>query len=119
MQFFVSYCGQATVTGEGDHAEALADHLDVVMDHLMEAEASDPTISDADVSATLATGEVEFTIIVTAESPAEAAKNGIVIIRAAIHAAEGYTPGWEDAHDHAWVMEYRGSSQRPADLVDV
>lgn len=117
MQFIVTYCGNATVDGADDPIEALADHLDEVMTHLHVAEDGDSAISDADLSATLATGDVEFTVIVAADTPDTAAHLGIAAIRSAIHAAHGHTPGWENAHEVAWVMEFTGSTQRPAALA--
>ena len=79
------------VTGEMD----LDSHLDQVMTALMAIEAADDRISDSDYVATVKTGFVRINSSATAETFDEAAAVAMATIRSAIHAAGGFTPGWE------------------------
>jgi hypothetical protein len=79
------------VTGEID----LDIHLDQVMTALMAIEAADNRISDSDYVATVKTGFVRINSSAQANSFDEAAAIAMATIRAAIHAAGGFTPGWE------------------------
>jgi hypothetical protein len=63
--------------------------LDSVMEHLVDLNAIDPSIS-----LTSAAGDIEVTVAVQAEAPDEANQTGSGIIRTALHAAEIHTPGW-------------------------
>ncbi|MGY6501656.1 MAG: hypothetical protein ACXIVQ_12310 [Acidimicrobiales bacterium] len=119
QQFIVKYDGMVEVTGADDVVADLDAHLDDVMDELVNAEESNDDISDADMSATLSTGEVSFSLVVTAADFDEAGPKGLAVIRTAIHAAGGHTHGWEH-HAVAWV-EKRNTTELiddNGDLVD-
>lgn len=94
----------------------LDEHLQDITDELLSLEEGDEALFDVDVSAKLATGEVEFSIVVEAETPLGAARKGSSAIRCAVHAAGGHTPGWAEPTDEPdaqpWGVEYEGSSQR-------
>lgn len=79
------------VTGEID----LDDHLDNVMTALIAIEAADERISDSDYVATVKTGFVTINTSAQEKSFDEAAALAMATIRATIHAAGGFTPGWE------------------------
>lgn len=79
------------VTGEMD----LDNHLDQVMSALMDIEAADQRISDSDYVATVKTGFVRINSSATESTFDEAAAVAMATIRSAIHAAGGFTPGWE------------------------
>jgi hypothetical protein len=79
------------VTGEMD----LDNHLDQVMTALMAIEAADARISDSDYVATIKTGVVRINSSAQANTFDEAAAVAMATIRSAIHAAGGFTPGWE------------------------
>lgn len=79
------------VTGEID----LDHHLDQVMTALMAIEAADDRISDSDYTATIKTGFVCINSSAKASTFDEAAAVAMATIRSAIHAAGGFTPGWE------------------------
>lgn len=120
MKYQVSLCGTATVEDLApglDVADVLEAHLVDVMDHLVELEDGDAALSDADMSAGLAVGRVEISIVVDADSIEGAAAAGMVAIRCAVHAAGGYTPGWETAQPATWALELEGSTQRPLELI--
>src|SRR5262245_14046365 len=77
---------------EGDvvgPAEGLSDHLDEVMDQLVELDAIDPAID-----AVLGRGFVRVTFTVEAPAPDIGTKAGLDLLRTAIHAAGGATPDW-------------------------
>ena len=79
------------VTGEAD----LDSHLDQVMTALMSIEAADDRISDSDYVATVKSGFVRINSSAKAQTFDEAAAVAMATIRAAIHTAGGFTPGWE------------------------
>jgi hypothetical protein len=117
VKFYVSYCGLITATpGPGevldDPAASIEQHLDAVMDQLLELD-----LVDADISARLELGEVEITILVEAPSPEDAAKLGLSDIRTAVHAAGGSTPNWPQG-DERFAVARESSSQRPAELIE-
>ena len=70
--------------------EELESHLSAVMDSLLDLNADDAT-----VGAALAAGQVEISVSVEADSVAGAVDAGFAVIRSAIHAAGGATPGWD------------------------
>lgn len=111
----VSFRGRAIVHGSIDRAHVMDTHLDEVMDHLIDTEEGDPRLSTADLSAKLATGEVELSITVEAESPEAATTIGLGAIRAAIHAAGGCTPTWRTTASETtttWALEFEGSEAK-------
>lgn len=97
--------------------ELIDAHLDEVMDHLMETEEADERLSNADLSAKLATGETEISIAVDAGAD-EAMAIGMAAIRSAIHAAGGYTRNWDDEEPSArWALEDGTSQQKALDAA--
>lgn len=85
----VTYEGRVVTDIPPDTIEAC---LDDVMEELLRLGALDPA-----VGATLATREVEVSVVVEAPSLDEAVKVGSATIRSAIHCAGGHTPGWDVA----------------------
>jgi hypothetical protein len=81
----------ATDTPEGIEAS-----MDRVMEELLHLGAEDPAIGGA-----MQTGEVEISLNVEAPSPEDAVPMAMTMIRTAIHAAEGSTPGWPRFDDRA------------------
>ncbi len=79
------------VTGEVD----LDSHLDEVMTALMALESADERITDSDYVAAVKTGFVRINSSATENTFDEAAAVAMASIRAAIHSAGGFTPGWE------------------------
>lgn len=88
---------------EGSDPNQLEAQLDRVMEELVRLGVEDPAIGG-----TLTSGEVEISITVDAESLEEAMPKAVTVLRAAIHAAEGSTPGWP-----------RFGRARPADALRV
>jgi hypothetical protein len=82
---------RAKVLGDLGELEA---HLDEVLEKLEGLEAVDP-----DYAASLVRGEIEFTGFVEAEGPGDASQKFAVLVRTAIHAAQGGTPGWPSFND--------------------
>jgi hypothetical protein len=65
--------------------------LDVVMEELVKLDVTDPSIGG-----TLSDGDIEFSLAVEADTLEKATMSAFGTIRAAIHAAEGATPGWPE-----------------------
>lgn len=103
-----------TMADPSDDA-ALDDHVDQMMRQLLTLEDCDPRIADSAVGCNTATGEVEIELTAAGSSPADAMQLAESSLRAAIHAAGGFTPGWDDDagnpaafaqyHDERIVME--------------
>lgn len=72
----------------------LDEHTDAVMEELLKLESAE--LSDADIAASLESGEVSVSVVAEAPTFEEAAALGDSAIRAAIHAAGGHTPEWAD-----------------------
>jgi len=105
-RFTVNVLG-GTSDDEGDAAEALEAHLDDLTEELLKLEKCNPEFHDPSIGGSLASGEVEieFTIDATEEKAVALAKP---IIRAAIHAAGGFTPRWDDDdHQPVHKVEYQ------------
>ena len=75
----------------------LDSHLDEVMSALMALEKADSRISDSDFDATVSSGLVRINSSALAETFDEATALAMATIRSAIHAAGGFTPGWESS----------------------
>lgn len=120
MRYEISFYGRAVPTVEPDElAVALEAHFDDVMEELLRLESAPGSqVTDGDVSAQLATGEVEISVVVDASDPDEAISVGMGAIRAAIHAANGHTPDWKAVPSATWALEYEGSEQKPLDLTE-
>lgn len=67
------------------------DFLDAVMEQLIDHGAEAP-----DITGSLASGQVEISLYLDADSIGEAAGSGSALIRTAIHAAHGNTANWPD-----------------------
>jgi hypothetical protein len=121
MRFAVSVQGRAEVTDlepGADETALLEQHFEEVMEQLVGLEEGDERITDSDLSARLATGEVEISVVVEAENTDEAGTIGNSAIRCAVHAAGGHTPGWEEISTATWELEVEESTQKKLDLVD-
>jgi hypothetical protein len=82
-----SFVAMLRVEGlDSDHLEA---QLDRVMEKLIRLGVEDPAIAG-----TSSAGEIEISITIDAESLEDAAPKAMTTLRAAIHAAQGSTPGW-------------------------
>jgi hypothetical protein len=69
--------------------------LDGHTDQLIDALYDLHDVIDPDLGGSLATGRVDITMVVEAESLEDATRKSLTAVRAAIHAAGGSTPGWE------------------------
>jgi len=101
---FVKLTKTFKVEGHRD-TEHLDAHTDRVMEELLALESD--TVTDADVSAELANGIVEVSIVVSGEDFDTAAQLADVCIRTAIHAAGGSTPDWK-------TIDFRAQELVPA-----
>jgi hypothetical protein len=106
--YYVELTCQASQT-----AAVLEEHLDEVMDALLD----EPGIEDADVGADLGTGVVDFCIHLDAEDSPDALRKVHVLVRSALHAAGGGTPGWERLIE-AIENDETATTVRPSELVD-
>lgn len=107
MRFVVRLSGRIIVRDSEystvlDASAVIEQHLDDVMDQLLELDAQDPSIE-------LSHDLVEFSVLVTASNPLLATEDAGTILRTAIHAANGGTPDWPKADDHhAWSVSLVG-----------
>ncbi|HEX7309011.1 hypothetical protein [Lentzea sp.] len=90
----------------------LENHLDAVMDALQ----SEPGIEDADIGANLTNGTVEFCLHLDAEDSSDALRKAHVLVRSALHAAGGATPGWEQMIQ-AIRDDEAATTVRPSELL--
>lgn len=112
MKYVVTYCGEGVgATSDEDFEQ----HLDDITNALVEIEEGDPLLSDADVSATITERLAEFSITVDCADLNDAALRGLSAIRAAIHAANGHTPGWEN--NAVAEITFRGMSMHEVELT--
>ena len=88
----------SNLPSDSELASNLLDHFEAVLDQLAEIEAGDPTLTDSDLSVNLHEGRAELAISVAVDSLEEAVTVGSAAIRAAIHAAGGFTPDWENVN---------------------
>lgn len=79
-----------TVTGH-----LTTEQLEEVLDHVLEFLYDDARVIDPDYAASLATGEVCYSMDIRLDDEIEANLLGLSAIRAAIHGAGGCTPEWE------------------------
>lgn len=94
------------------HAYPL-DGLDEATDALMDAFFDDQTVTDVDVTATLAQGRIDVAMYVAARSNAEAIATATEALRSAVHTVGGLTDDWE----REVADERYEASARPADLL--
>ncbi len=78
-----------------------AEHLDSVMGELLTLERARGDVSDPAISFDAGERSARFELVVAADSPGMAVDVADSVVRAAIHAAGGFTPGW----DHPDVAE--------------
>jgi len=90
-------------TAHGADRSGLDQHLDQVMEELLQLQATDPSV-DVEFS----TATVRVAVSVVANNPLEATDAASSFIRAAIHAAGGATPDWPSPDDPTWAVELTG-----------
>jgi hypothetical protein len=71
------------------------DALDHLLDCVLDALYEDDRVSEPDYVATLAEGKAEFSLSVDSDDELRAFEQALLVMRTAIHTAEGCTPGWE------------------------
>ena len=92
-----------------------AEELEGQLDSIMEALVAEPGDVDADLSANLAAGTIDFQVSVQADEAGRALTLAQAFVRSALHGVGVGTPGWEHLAD----MVDRGDSVatvRPSDL---
>lgn len=94
-----------TVTTTADDAD-LSEHVGCVMAELLKLVDCDEKLMDPSVALDLSSGHVEVELLVVAETVGMAADHGDTAIHTAIHAAGGFTPGWNGAAAGAGNIEY-------------
>lgn len=87
----------------------LADHVDCVMQELIKLEDCMPEVGDSAIGLDADHGKAEIELTITVDDLEDALRVGKAAIRAAVHAAGGQTPGWDD--ESGGSVEY--------DLIDV
>lgn len=75
--------------------ECLEKVFEGITDDLYAQKATDPSVAGS-----LADGDLEISILVTADSKGAALDLGEAIIRSALHAADVWTDGWEKDKEH-------------------
>lgn len=86
----------AETTGPPADPSAVLDHIDDVTAELAAIEEVNGQVVECDVSAHLADGTVEIEVVVDAADRLDAMSVAASVVRAAIHAADGFTPGWDE-----------------------
>ncbi len=95
MNYEIDFRGRITILGDNDD-DTLEAHLTDVMDELAKLEESNPSIQDIDMSASVAGRTVRVTMtILDVEEVEEATGLMATTLRTAIHAAGGFTRGWD------------------------
>jgi hypothetical protein len=84
----------------------VSEHVGRVMSELVTLADCNDHVSDPAVGLDAATGHVEVELVVDATSAGAAADFGFDVIRTAIHAAGGSTPGWGDVSERTGHIEY-------------
>ncbi|HEY9394522.1 MAG TPA: hypothetical protein VIP58_10285 [Nocardioides sp.] len=79
------------VKGYEDRAD-FERHVFAVLDHLYELDG----VIDPDLLATASTAKVIYSLSVASESEFDAVLKALGLIRTAVHACDGATPGWEN-----------------------
>ena len=95
-----------------------AEELEGQLDSIMEALVAEPGDVDADLSADIGAGTIDFQISVQADEAGQALTRAEAFVRSALHGVGVSTPGWE----HLAEMVDRGDSVatvRPSDLDEV
>jgi hypothetical protein len=95
-------------------ADGLSDHLDQLMEELVALDAIDPAID-----ATLGRSFVQLTVTVSAATPEIGTKEGLSLLRTAIHAAGGMTPDWpNELKPDQWGIEFDETRLRKGELTE-
>lgn len=77
-------------------SESDSEHVfDSVATALFDQEATNDTLTDADVTSRLSENTISMAIVGTGDTIDAASTNASSAIRAAIHASGGATPGWD------------------------
>ena len=76
-----------------DDHDNLESSIDRIMEELVRLTEVNPSISDPNIGADLAAGEIEFSLTVNAAEE-DVTKEAVTAIRTAIHAAGQGTAGW-------------------------
>ncbi|MEU6490402.1 hypothetical protein ABZ890_08410 [Streptomyces sp. NPDC046984] len=93
-------------TSSDEAAQILDEHIDQVMDELLNLADCRGDVHDPSVGAELATGTVEIELTVDGKGSA-ALDVAESVVRAAIHAAGGFTPSWGDAPGDEAMADYK------------
>jgi hypothetical protein len=88
----VPYSVTMRLTAAEDHAN-LESSIDRIMEELVRLTEVNERISDPNIGADLAAGQIEFSLTVNAAEE-DVTKEAVTAIRTAIHAAGQGTPGW-------------------------
>jgi hypothetical protein len=88
----VPYSVTMRLTAADDH-DNLETSIDRIMEELVRLAEVDARISDPNIAADLAAGQVEFSLTVNAAEQ-DVTQVAVTAIRTAIHAAGQGTPGW-------------------------
>jgi hypothetical protein len=100
------------------HCQGAPEHdLEDQLDPIMQALLAEPGDFDADLSADLAAGTIDFHVSVKADDQPSALSLAQAYVRSALHAAGVSTPEWERLAD----LVERGDAVptvRPSDLVE-
>jgi hypothetical protein len=88
----VAYSVTMRLIAADDH-DNLESSIDRIMEELVRLAEVNPRISDPNIGADLAAGEIEFSLTVNAAEQ-DVMKEAVTAIRTAIHAAGQGTPGW-------------------------
>lgn len=97
--------------------ETLADHVDQVTEQLVALEGCTPELLDSAIAVEVSSGEVDVEMTLDAVLPEQATTVGISCLRAAIHAAGGGTPDWDEAPTDEHVVLYLLDAQELRPLV--
>jgi hypothetical protein len=95
---------EAGFTMTGGSVEERDDMTDRVMEELLKLGVEDPSVGGS-----LTSGEIQISLMIEASSKREAVSEADALIRTAIHAAGGATPGWPtlspEGKPHAELVE--------------
>lgn len=110
MIFYADLGIKLDAPGAAD-AEACVERL---LDTLADLEEADPSIKDVDITATLATGDIQVNMCLEAEDLGTAGQKLVATVRTALHEIGSGTHGWEQlARDiHEACMNIRATSVR-------
>ena len=96
-----------------ENEDQLEEHTECILDELMELD----DVIDPDLTVRLSTGDLIFSVGVEADNEPRALSTALARIRAAIHAADGCTPGWE-ARFQEIEQTIRAAEDNEGDLIE-